>query len=379
MSSVRMYGRVSLLGGLYLRKRQILHPYATIRAMRRVSANSCPGIRGGSGWKRSLSSLVREDSRYDELGEVFFGASLEPLFSNSACVDPSRLTLMCVVKNDLARMRVLLAWYRSLGVRQFAVLDDGSTDGTREFLLTQSDVDVFTSDVSYTTMTRQAWLARLVDFYGFGRWYLAVDSDELLTYEGCEEKDIDELIAELEAAGAKSGRAILLDMYGRGSLYDPEGFDEANPYAGIEYFDPDGIKVIERMRYFGVAGGMRARVFGQMPTLTKHPLFFAEPGFVPCHSHYSYPYEYNDGAVYIGVLRHYKFLPTDRSKYAERAAAGTFCGGSVEYKGYEKASSEDAVTPYVDGLSCRYVDSSSLSLLQLPEGFDNRADIAGRW
>lgn len=357
---------------LICKRRLISHPRETYLDLAELQRLASDEVHHPEVWKASLTKLICEDARFTDLAKTFFSLSMNLVSDRKVCTNPQKVTLLCVVKDDFARMRSLLNWYRGLGICQFAVIDDCSSDGTREYLIGQPDVDVFTSDVAYTTTTRQAWLARLVDFYGFRRWYLIVDSDELLSYDGCESKDIETLVAELAAAGAKSGRAILLDMYGEDRLFGVDDFDEYDPYKGLDYFDPDTIWIIERMRYFGIAGGMRSRVFGQAPTLTKHPLFYAEAGFVPHHSHYSFPYEWNDNSLYIGALRHFKFLPVDRNKYAERAASGNFYGGSAEYKGYERGSENGKLVAYDEGSSVRYVDSSSLGLIQLPEGFDNR-------
>lgn len=360
------------------KKRLIAHPRSVQAELSTLQRLESSEVRHSKDWKDSFAKLICEDARFVELANSFFGVSLNRISSRNACGNLQKVTLLCVVKDDLARMRKLLDWYRGLGVCQFAVIDDHSSDGTREFLIEQPDVDVFSSDAAYTTTIRQAWLARLIDYYGFGRWYLIVDSDELLSYEGCESEDIDTLVSKLTASGAKSGRALLLDMYGRGRLFDSKDFDEQDPYKGVDFFDPGALRIIERMRYFGVAGGMRSRLFDQMPTLTKHPLFYAEAGFVPHHSHYSFPYEWNDDAIYIGVLRHFKFLSIDRKKYAERATLGNFYGGSAEYKGYERGVENKELRAYDGDLSVRYVDSSSLNLIELPEGFDNRDSIKRR-
>lgn len=64
-------------------------------------------------------------------------------------VRPSDVTLYGMVRDELFNLPAFFHYYRSLGVDQFLIFDDGSTDGSREFLIQQPDCAVLTSDVRY--------------------------------------------------------------------------------------------------------------------------------------------------------------------------------------------------------------------------------------
>jgi hypothetical protein len=51
--------------------------------------------------------------------------------------------LLSVVRNEALRLPYFLSYYRSIGFDRFIVVDNDSTDGTRELLLAQPDIFVF--------------------------------------------------------------------------------------------------------------------------------------------------------------------------------------------------------------------------------------------
>ena len=94
---------------------------------------------------------------------------------------PNDLPLVFITHNDMTLISKFLLHYRKLGVTRFICVDDISKDGTREYLLEQSDVDVWTSPVRYSDARRgRRWREQLFGIYGLNRWYLHVDSDEFL-------------------------------------------------------------------------------------------------------------------------------------------------------------------------------------------------------
>jgi glycosyltransferase involved in cell wall biosynthesis len=64
-------------------------------------------------------------------------------------IDHKKTSLFSIVKDDMFFMNAFFNHYRSIGVEQFVIVDDGSTDGTLEFLLGQPDCVVLKSDIGY--------------------------------------------------------------------------------------------------------------------------------------------------------------------------------------------------------------------------------------
>ena len=54
------------------------------------------------------------------------------------------------VRNEILRLSQTLDHYRKIGVSRFFVIDNGSTDGTRELLTAQPDCHVFLTRNSYS-------------------------------------------------------------------------------------------------------------------------------------------------------------------------------------------------------------------------------------
>src|SRR5260370_6199053 len=63
--------------------------------------------------------------------------------------DRNEIRAFMTVRDEMLRLRQNLAHHRSIGVRRFLVVDNGSTDGSREFLLAQPDFHVFLTRNSY--------------------------------------------------------------------------------------------------------------------------------------------------------------------------------------------------------------------------------------
>ena len=109
-------------------------------------------------------------------------------------VDAERFTLYSIFHNELFFCAPFLDHYRSIGVEQFIIYDDNSSDGTREFLETQPDTVVLRSDFNYSDRVWCRPSSRTISKKGFHhflksaipkfflghRFALCADADEFL-------------------------------------------------------------------------------------------------------------------------------------------------------------------------------------------------------
>lgn len=159
--------------------------------------------------------LAEALATYDDLNVV-----------SGAHLGNDQFTLCAIARNEMYFLPAFLDHYRRLGVQRFVILEDRSTDRTREYLCDQSDVvvvesrkkygDVITaldSDIRRTDKVRMlhVWRGVLAHRFARGQWSLQVDIDEFLSLPtGTTLPQLTELIDE------KNARVILgviLDLY----------------------------------------------------------------------------------------------------------------------------------------------------------------------
>ena len=89
--------------------------------------------------------------------------------------------MISVVRNGEFYVKSFLDHYRSMGVKHFVFLDNGSTDRTVELLCAQEQVTVLQTDAPYNKYenTMKRYLAQK---FSAGRWNLCADIDELFDY-----------------------------------------------------------------------------------------------------------------------------------------------------------------------------------------------------
>jgi hypothetical protein len=316
-------------------------------------------------WEQAFYRFLQENPRSLPIFESFMRAPVQTLQRQTFDADNGPIVI-CVVKNDRKRLQAVVTHHRHLGCTHFAVLDNDSGDGTVEWLLQQPDCDVYQVLEPFQSQKKYGWINQIMARYGFGRWFLYVDSDEFLVYRECETRPLPELLAALEARGNDRLAAILLDMYSRGKLY-AETADDTPLFQQYPYFDADTYRLSQSRRGPAVKGGPRDRLFAgsadDSPLLIKFPLFRLQPGLIFESAHYLFPYQME--APLSAALLHFKFLPDDLNRHQVIAREGNFQGGSREYKRYLRAYAANTDLCFWYEGSVLYRDSSSLDRLGL--------------
>ncbi len=124
------------------------------------------------------------------------------------------ITCLALAHNEANIIGPFLEHYRALGPVSFVIVDDHSTDGTREFLEAQDDVTIYQPKPgSSYARDKRAWRSEILDSCADGKWCLVPDIDEHLVYRGMERTPLPEFIAGLEEEGAEALFCIMVDMY----------------------------------------------------------------------------------------------------------------------------------------------------------------------
>ncbi|WP_254055734.1 glycosyltransferase family 2 protein [Ruegeria sp. EL01] len=249
---------------------------------------------------------------------------LSCLLDRTRTIKRGDILIFTTLRNEITRLPWFFRHYRRLGVDHFLIVDNGSDDGSTEYLLDQPDVSLWQTHTSYRASRYGLdWLTGLQMRYGHRHWSLMVDADELLIYANHEHRSLHDLTAWLDQQGRQAFGTLILDLYPKGPLgsqtYDPE----TDPVKVLKWFDSGPYRT-ERQSPVGnlwVQGGARERMFFTQvrqcsPTLNKIPLvrWSRRYAFVnSCHSalprNLNAAYDGPGGETPSGVLLHTKFLP----------------------------------------------------------------------
>lgn len=327
--------------------------------------HSYPPSRGdGDIYRRSLLQKAnsafrsyRDTRRVKESGpvDVSCAGEFRPLA-------PADLPAMVVARNEMAMLPSFLSHYRRLGVTRFIFLDDRSDDGSLEYLAAQADVDVWGSSIRYAEAgLGNRWREALFDRYGHGRWYLNLDADEYLIYDGYEQRSLSDLIRTLEERSCLRLSAPMIDMYPLGSvdLADFSG-SEKMPWEVASHFDRSGYRLRLRRQNILIQGGPRLRKFGLVNQLIKAPLtFWDEKSSLKKGIHKPLPYTRNFLPI-SGVLLHFKFFADFRKEVQDAIVDDQHYDNAREYKVLEAALQAGGSLDFQSEISERYLGAGQM-------------------
>ena len=204
----------------------------------------------------------------------------------SACVDRTvkivsdEIILYANFRNDLPRLPNFFDYYRRLGINNFVFVDNGSDDGTREWLEAQPDTSVWRTEGSYRRARFGCdWLNGLLSRYARGHWAVVVDVDEFLVYPHSDVRPLRALTEWLDASSVKSFAAMLVDMYAAGPVEEARYTPGQNPFEVLDHFDSANYSIKRDWTHDGlwIQGGPRMRALfadspDKAPALNKIPL-----------------------------------------------------------------------------------------------------------
>jgi hypothetical protein len=294
--------------------------------------------------KRRLARAVRKSF---ELTEVQ---------NRTKAIARDNVLVVVTMRNERVRLPYFFSYYRELGVSHFLVVDNGSDDGTLEYLTQQPDVSVWTTQASYKRATFGVdWMNWLCRRYAHGHWTLTVDPDEFFVYPFCDTRPIYALTDWLDTSGVRSFSAMLLDLYPKGQIGAEPYSEGQNPMEIAAWFDSGNYSIKKNPIYgnLWIQGGPRARAFfkdapEKAPALNKIPLVKWDRRYAYVSStHTLLPRGLNQvfeewgGEKASGILLHTKFLDTFSAKADEELVRRQHYSGSIEYKAYAERLKDD--------------------------------------
>ena len=250
---------------------------------------------------------------------------------------PDEVWMIVVCRNEALRLPYMLKYHFDLGVSRVLLVDNDSTDGTRELAAADPRIHVWTSKERYKGPLY--WQEPLLRRFAAGRWCLVLDADELFVYPHMDQLDLPGLAARLERAGAAALHCLFLEMFSREPIGQVRYRAGDDLRAAAPWFDAEGYV---RKQYHPVfagpapefiyMGGTRERMFRAEFGCSKYPFFKYSPGLFlrrGLHTLEGAPLAAAQGAVL-----HFKYLQDFKEKAFREAARGAYWNASAEYKAY---------------------------------------------
>lgn len=220
---------------------------------------------------------------------------LQPIRFRGA-LSPGEVVVLCVLRNEAARLPLFFEHYKKLGVDRFFMVDNDSGDGSGDILLAEPRADVFLAKASFErSYFGMYWYNGLAQAYCRGHWILMADADELLVFDGMETHDVKAFAAWLERRGTDRAFAPMIDLYTSGAIGSRRR-SVSEIVAHDSWFDTKGYRTERYPSGWIFVGGPRERLFNteeryQPHWISKYPFFRMTDNTVMFDNHFLWPWD----------------------------------------------------------------------------------------
>jgi hypothetical protein len=275
-----------------------------------------------------------ERSEFEDFSRRAFQAHLTTVRCQGRLA-PGEIGLICVLRNEVARLPLFFDHYKRLGVTRFFMIDNDSEDGSHDLLLAEPKADIFRTGASFSEgQAGLYWAHAVARRYGEGNWLIRPDADELFVYDGMEEHGLGDLARWLEVHGMDRVFTPMIDLYpsaplGRSSQTIEEQIKTDS------WFDNDGYSLTRWPQGWRLTGGPRHRLFHRDDShrnlMWKYPFFRMTPDTLIFNHHWLWPYDdVTRGA--LGAMVHLKLMHDFIERSQRYEAEAQHWNGSVAYR-----------------------------------------------
>ena len=243
------------------------------------------------------------------------------------------VTLFCLVKNGGFHIDEFLRHYRNLGIKRMVFLDNGSVDETIAKLKFEYGINICFSNLKFGRFEPSLKRCIVKKYSGKG-WALIVDIDEHFDFPYRERRSIGDLLTYLNNQKVNAVISQMLDVYN----IEREAVSTANWINEHRFYDLSAVQSGENLiRGVGKSprgcailpkkGGIRSRLYGATPYLTKVP-FFRPNFFLQLRNSHSLKFSrfFANYADFTCVLIHYKFTGDFVNDFMKIADGGVIGG-----------------------------------------------------